>query len=242
MAEVGYLLVRRERGVRRVMCAEHRLAQGREDGMGVGGERIAGVGFLISEWRRRKWGEPVAYVAPTRQLAQQTAAQRRLYGIPTVDLIGSHTTWDRVDESRFRQGGAVACVTYSSVFNTNPSITAQTLVLDDAHAAEGFVASNWSIRIRRGDRAFPTVLEVLAHAGAVSDDVIRRLRLDDTDDEGTTAAVYGGIAETTAAAADLEQVLDDAAVHGDIPVESEFALDVIRGSLPACMTYISYRA
>jgi hypothetical protein len=200
------------------------------------------VGFLIAEWRRRRWGQPVAYVAPTRQLAQQAAAQGRLYGIPAVDLTGSHTKWDPAAEVRFRQGDAVACVTYSSVFNANPYITAQTLVLDDAHAAEGFVAANWSIRIRHGDRAFPAVLDVLARAGAVSADVIRRMRLDDADDEGTSTAVYlAGIAETAAAAADLEQVLDDAAGQGDILVESEFALDMIRGSLPACMTYISHR-
>jgi hypothetical protein len=200
------------------------------------------VGFLIAEWRRRKWGEPVAYVAPTRQLAQQAAAQGRLYGIPAVDLTGSHTKWNRAEEVSFRQGDAVACVTYSSVFNANPHINAQTLVLDDAHAAEGFVAANWSVRIGRADRAFPAVLDVLAHARAVSADVIHRLRLDDADDEGASAAVYlAGIAETAAAAGDLEQVLDDAATAGDIPTESQFALDMIRGSLPACMTYVSHR-
>jgi hypothetical protein len=117
------------------------------------------------------------------------------------------------------------------VFNANPYVPAQTLMLDDAHTAEGFVA-NRSVRIRRGDRAFPAVLEVLAHVGAVSVDVIRRLRLDDTDDEDALAAVYlAGIAETTAVAGDLEQVLDDAAAQGDIPVESQFALDMIRESL-----------
>jgi hypothetical protein len=83
-----------------------------------------------------------------------------------VDLTGAHTRWDGSDESGFRQGAAVACVTYSSVFNANPHIKAR--VLDDAHAAEGFVAGNWSIRIRRGDRAFPAVLEVPEHVGSVS--------------------------------------------------------------------------
>ena len=71
------------------------------------------VGFLIAEWRRRKWGEPVAYVAPTRQLAQQAAALGRLYGIPAVDLTGSHIRWDRSEEIRFRQGGAVAVAVWA---------------------------------------------------------------------------------------------------------------------------------
>jgi Helicase C-terminal domain len=197
------------------------------------------VGCLIAEWRRRKYEETVAYVAPT---------QGRLYGIRAVDLTGSHTRWDTADEITFRQGDAVAFVTYSAVFNANPYITAKTIVLDDAHAAEGYVAANWSIRIRRGDRAFPVVLDVLADAGAVPADVIRRLRLDDlddlddADDEEISAAVYlAGIAETAAAAGDLEQVLDDAAAQGGIPRESQFALDMVRGSLPACMIYISGR-
>jgi hypothetical protein len=46
------------------------------------------VGCLIAEWRRRKYEETVAYVAPTRQLAQQAAAKAGLYGIPEVDLTG----------------------------------------------------------------------------------------------------------------------------------------------------------
>jgi hypothetical protein len=52
------------------------------------------VGCLIAEWRRRKYEEAVAYVAPTRQLAQQATAKGRLYGIPVVDLTGSHKRWD----------------------------------------------------------------------------------------------------------------------------------------------------
>jgi hypothetical protein len=199
------------------------------------------VGCLIAEWRRRKYEEPVAYVAPTRQLAQQAAAKGRLYGLPVVDLTGPHIRWDRADEVSFRQGDAVAFVTYSAVFNANPHITAQTLVLDDAHAAEGFVAANWSIRIRREDRAYPAVLDVLAHAGAVSAEVIRRLRLDDAENDGVAPLVYLARIAETAAASDLEQVLDDAAAQEDIPRESAFAWEMVRGSLPACMTYISHR-
>jgi hypothetical protein len=73
-----------------------------------------------------------------------------------------------VHEVRFRQGDAVACVTYSLVFNAGPYITAQTLVLDDAHVVEAFVAADWKASIRPGDRASPAVLEPLAHARAVS--------------------------------------------------------------------------
>jgi len=69
------------------------------------------VGCLIAEWHRRKQQERVACVSPTRQLAQQAAAQARLYGIPAVDLTGSHTGWDPADEVGFNRGDAVAFVT-----------------------------------------------------------------------------------------------------------------------------------
>jgi superfamily II DNA or RNA helicase len=66
------------------------------------------VGCLIAEWRRRKNQERVAYVSPARQLAQQAAAKARLYGIPAVDLTGSHREWDSANEARFNRGDAAA--------------------------------------------------------------------------------------------------------------------------------------
>lgn len=207
------------------------------------------VGLLIAEWRRRKHGDRVAYVAPTRQLASQAADLGYLYGIPVVDLTGPNTKWNLADETSFNQGEAVAFVTYHAIFNVNPHIQAQTLILDDAHAAEDPVASNWSVRIRRADAAFPEVLNVLARAGAISANIVRRLRLDapegDPDDPDSNAGVsdtvyLAGIAEVAAVAGDLERVLEDAAEDGSITRDAAFALKMVTGSLSACMIYVSY--
>ncbi|TVZ06318.1 DEAD/DEAH box helicase [Trebonia kvetii] len=208
------------------------------------------VGCLVAEWRRRRHQERVAYVSPTRQLAQQAAAKARLYGIPAVDLTGPHLRWDPADEVSFNRGDAVAFVTYSSVFNSRPYINAETLILDDAHAAEGFVSSNWSVRIGRGELAFPMVLGILARAGALSGEVVRRLRLDTPDDDpdpqaGTDAVAPGtvylaGIAETAAVAGDLEQALERAVANGHLAKDAAFGLEMVGGSLSACMTYVSY--
>ncbi|MBE1584390.1 DEAD/DEAH box helicase [Nonomuraea angiospora] len=107
------------------------------------------VGGLIAEWRRRQHGERVAYLTPTKQLARQAAERARSYGISVCLLTGRHTTWDPAERARFQQGQAVAFAAYSSVFNSNPKLEAQTLILDDAHAAEGAVAANWSVSIPR---------------------------------------------------------------------------------------------
>jgi hypothetical protein len=193
------------------------------------------VGCLIAEWRRRKNGERVAYVAPTRQLAGQADAQARLYGVPAVDLTGSWRAWAPGEQVRFTQGEAVAFVTYSTVFNRKPHISPQVLVLDDAHAAEGFVASNWSVSTRRGEQAYAAVLDVLAAAGALSADVVHRLRRDDPEGAGGRGAVYlAGVAEVAAAAGELEKILEDAASAGELSTSAAFSLEMITGSMPAC--------
>jgi len=115
-----------------VLRAYHRLGPEKRD---VAIELPTGagktlVGCLIAEWRRRTNGERVAYVAPTRQLAGQAAAQARLCGVPTVDLTGHWRAWNPNEQVRFTQGEAVAFVTYSTVFNARPHISPQALVLD----------------------------------------------------------------------------------------------------------------
>ena len=75
--------------------------------------------------------------------ADPAAARGQLTGVPAARGRGSSGRLDPGGPGglrgwMLRAGKAVAFVTYSSVFNANPYITAHTLVLDDAHAAEGF--------------------------------------------------------------------------------------------------------
>lgn len=47
------------------------------------------VGLLIAEWRRRKFGERVVYLCPTRQLVNQVAEQaNEQYGITVEPFTG----------------------------------------------------------------------------------------------------------------------------------------------------------
>lgn len=108
------------------------------------------VGGLIAEFRRRTARERVAYLCPTKQLAQQTAAAFDEYGIPNALLIDRVSSWNPADRARFESADAVAVSVYSHVFNSNPAIkNANLLVLDDAHAAEGYVAKPWRLSISR---------------------------------------------------------------------------------------------
>lgn len=108
------------------------------------------VGLLIAGWRRRKYRKPVLYACPTQQLVHQVAAVAEREGMPCVTLIGSHKLWPVVDKSEYDGADALGLTTYSSIFNAAPKVgTPGTIVFDDAHAAEQYVAESWAVTIER---------------------------------------------------------------------------------------------
>lgn len=124
-------------------------------------------GLLITEWRRRSLHHRVLYACPTQQLARQTAEAASRLGIDTVTLVGQHKLWSTADKIAYESGNAVGVTTYSTVFNAKPALEpAQTLLFDDAHAAEGYVAGSFSIDISRfsDEGLFMEVLELLRPA------------------------------------------------------------------------------
>lgn len=121
-------------------------------------------GLLITEWRRRALHHRVLYACPTQQLAQQTAEAATKLGFETVTLVGRHHDWTTADKIAYESAKAVGVTTYSTVFNAVPALEpAQTLLFDDAHAAEGYVAGAFSIEISRfkDKTLFMQVLELL---------------------------------------------------------------------------------
>ena len=110
------------------------------------------VGLLIGEWRRRSFKERVVYLCPTKQLVHQTVNQsREQYGIDLVGLTGRWRNFPAADQSAFLTGKKIAVTTYSGLFNTNPFFSSPDVILiDDAHAAENYIASMWSLHIESG--------------------------------------------------------------------------------------------
>lgn len=122
------------------------------------------VGLLVAEYARRKNGAAVVFLCPTRQLCKQVDDQATRYGIPTVNLAGSHRKWNPKDVYRFQQGQAIAVATYSTVFNSRPAIQdVDTFVCDDAHAAADFVSGLWTLEIVREEHKglFDGIMDLL---------------------------------------------------------------------------------
>ncbi|MFF3790844.1 DEAD/DEAH box helicase [Streptomyces sp. NPDC001981] len=199
------------------------------------------VGGLIGEYRRRATGERVAYLCPTRQLAKQTTEKLTRYGIPNVLLIGKVSRWSAADRSRYTSANAIAVSVYSHVFNANPALNdAQLLLLDDAHAAEGYVAGPWSLEISRDEHsAYHDVLSALANA--LDPLVVARLRMDVPDSQYRNSVYLASPLGVAAQAGHLEEVLTAAAAADKISDEAVYALRFLQGHLGQCMVYLSYR-
>jgi hypothetical protein len=109
------------------------------------------VGLLLGEWRRRKFEERVVYLCATNQLVHQVVGQANAkYGIGAIPFTGPKANYAPGSKSDYLNADAIAVTSYSALFNTapyfeNPNI----IVLDDAHAAENYIADQWCLRIQR---------------------------------------------------------------------------------------------
>jgi hypothetical protein len=193
------------------------------------------VGLLIADWRRQSLKRPSAFLCPTRQLAQQAFDKANGYGIRAVLLTGSHRQWAASDKTRGLSGDATIISTYSHIFNTSPKLAPATLVLDDAHAGEGFVAENWSLSVRRGHAAYSPLLDAVADL--LDPQVVADLRNDDLVPTGRPTPKLVGPLDLAARGPKLLGILDGAIGSYD---SERFALSEIRGHLGGCVLYVGW--
>jgi hypothetical protein len=109
------------------------------------------VGLLLAEWRRRKFRERVIYLCPTRQLVHQVADEASSkYGLTVEPFTGKIKNYTPEAKTAYQDGERVAVTTYNSLFNTNPYFeNPDIIIVDDAHAAENYMASQWTLRVSR---------------------------------------------------------------------------------------------
>ncbi|GHH38195.1 hypothetical protein FHS35_007614 [Streptomyces umbrinus] len=192
------------------------------------------VGLLISEWRRRTLGQRVVYACPTKQLARQVLQKAHDQGIPAVLLIGSHRDWDQAELARYTRGDAIAVSVYSAIFNLNSHLSdAHTLVFDDAHAAEGFVAEAWALNIKRKLDQYGRLFDALGNS--VEPSFVARMVAPDgpaADPNEVRLIPIGAVARH---AEDIDRVL------ADLTGDPMYRFRMLRENLASCLFYISRR-
>jgi hypothetical protein len=200
------------------------------------------VGLFIAEWRRRKFRERVVYLCPTRQLVHQTVEQaEKMYGIDALAFAGSKRKYSPADRADYMMRSKIAVSTYSALFNTHPFFEdPDTIILDDAHAAENYIAKMWSLEISKSDDAVAALHAALAgvfkeHISAQS---YRRLT---GDWEDRFDASWVDKLPTDTVARITPQLIDVLDAHEDSTDAIKFTWSLLRDHIHACHIYLGSR-
>src|SRR5215216_4607519 len=79
------------------------------------------VGLLIAEWRRRRFGQRVVYLCPTRQLVHQVSEEANTkYGIRATPFTGRQADYAPEAKAAYQTAETVAITPYSALFNIRP--------------------------------------------------------------------------------------------------------------------------
>lgn len=196
-------------------------------------------GLLIADWSRRANRERATYACPTRQLARQVNEAAAREAIPSVLLIGPHARWDTAEATRYTGAEAVGVVTYNTIFNSSPKLSAPGVILfDDAHAAEQYVAESYAVTVTRRDR--PEVYSRLLDALSPGLDgmALQRLRDETADPDVRRQTKLVLPLRDEAMTSKLDVALKD------LPSGTSewFNYLALRGHLRACLTYVTWDA
>lgn len=197
------------------------------------------VGLLLAEWLRRKNGEKVVYLCPTRQLVNQVAEEaEHKYGLSVQAFTGRVKEYSPEAKSSYIDGERVAVTTYSSLFNTNPFFSdPDVIIVDDAHAAEAYISAMWTMQVGRFEKQdealYFAIVSVLKDALNSSDYARMTGSWDSAEDASwvdkiPTYELYRLSEELSAAIS--ENVGDS---------ESRYAWRMIKDHLCACQVYVS---
>ena len=106
----------------------------------------------------------MVYLCPTRQLVNQVAEEASAkYGLTVEPFTGKIKNYTPDAKAAYFNADRVAITTYSSLFNTNPFFdNPEIIVVDDAHASENYIASQWTVRISRLDGDDETLFRAVA--------------------------------------------------------------------------------
>ncbi|MGP4030070.1 DEAD/DEAH box helicase [Actinomadura sp. 3N407] len=192
------------------------------------------VGLLISEWRRRTLGQRVVYACPTKQLARQVLQKANDQGIPAVLLTGSHGDWDQAELVRYTRGDVTAITTYSTIFNLNSHLAdAQTLMFDDAHAAEGFVAEAWALSVNRKLDQYGRLFDALGDS--IESSFVARMVAPDGPAADASEVRLIPIGAVARRAAEIDRVL------AELQRDPMYRFRMLRENLSSCLFYVSRR-
>jgi hypothetical protein len=171
---------------------------------------------------------------PHSQLARQAVTDARTAGIGVVDLTGSNWHWDANDHMAYMRADAIAVAHYGAAFNAYPRLDdAGLLIFDDAHAAAGSIADNWTVRFSYGTPGYIQLVQLLT-PGLPGASAARLLAGD--HDPKTRADGY--LVEPAVVAANLAKVTEIIDAYGPA-TNTRYAWRLLRDSVDACCVFVA---
>ena len=197
------------------------------------------VGLMIAEWRRRKNKERILYLCPTKQLVNQVVEQaNEQYGLLVNGFTGSARNYDPTAKSQYQNADRVAVTTYSSLFNTNPFFNdPEVIIVDDAHAAENYIAALWSLKIERNNTEHQSLHTAISNLVKPYIDTINFTRL-----TGETRSLSDATWVDKLPTPTLHEIKDDLCAIIDTHAPSsdlKHVWTMIREHLSGCHLYLS---
>ncbi|KOX99937.1 DEAD/DEAH box helicase [Pseudomonas nunensis] len=194
------------------------------------------VGIVLGEWRRRKFDERVVYLCPTNQLVHQVVEQaRNQYGIDVASFTGGKSDYALEDQNVYRRKEKIAVTSYSALFNTHPYFdNPDVIILDDAHSAENYISSMYSLVVdRRNNKAlYDTIVSLL-------EDNVPEVNLSKAT-EAITMHSYSWMEKLPSASfMKVRELLVSVLDAGTNGTQLYFPWSLLRGHLQACHLYIS---
>ncbi|NKA76085.1 P-loop containing nucleoside triphosphate hydrolase [Ralstonia solanacearum] len=197
------------------------------------------VGLLLADWRRRKFRERVVYLCPTRQLVNQVAEEASTkYGLTVEAFTGQVKNYPPEAKTAYIDGERVAVTTYNSLFNVNPFFeNPDIIIVDDAHAAENYIASQWTMRISRFEGSDENLFKAVAGVlkGVLPDSHFARLA-------GNWQSAEDANWVDKVPTHKLIEIADElhAAISANIADSNQrYAWRMLADHVPACQLYVS---
>jgi hypothetical protein len=163
---------------------------------------------------------------------------RNQYGIDVVDLSGRKDEFPPADRTAYLTGAQVAISTYSGLFNSHPFFeNPDLIIIDDAHAAENYIAKMWSLEIAAGTPLHTALAEYLKPH--IDPQEYSRLTGDWVGSADATWVEKLPSPQVSALAEDLVSIID-AHANRHSP-ELHFPWSLIRDHLDACHVYLGSR-
>jgi len=135
---------------------------------------------------------------------------------------------------------AIAITTYSGLFNTHPRFDdPHVILLDDAHSAENYISSHWTISIDRHDNyaVYEAIIEMLQ--GSLPEQYLQDMLVSDTRPSFVVRRDIDCVPMPL-----MYEKLDSLREYLDENIDSnnKWSWSMIRDHLEACQIYVTWRA